>query len=236
MNIKNFQYYFNSNYFRIYNKLFSEERSVIEAKFLTKFIPNKKSKILDFGCAWGRHLKELAKFGYLNLCGVDFSEALLEKAKENLKDFPNVEFYHSNFVSFKSSQKFDFIFHIYQSFGYEDREYDWQTINNAASLLSERGGYFLDLRNPIKLIKSEKFDFPDGVEVETYFDSIKKRERFTYKFDGEQEVVEFNVYTNEELAEMFKQAGLQVANVFGGFDGADYTDQSERLILVARKY
>ena len=139
MNIKNFKYYFNKNYFRIYKGLYSDERSVKEAQLLSKFAPSKDSAILDFGCAWGRHLKALAKTGYVNLTGVDFSDKLIEMAKENLSEFPFVEFVVSDFVSFKSSQKFDFIFHLFQAFGHEDKNYDQDTLKNAARLLAGGG-------------------------------------------------------------------------------------------------
>ena len=235
MNIKNFQYYFNNNYFRIYDKLFPEERSQKEAQFLAKFIPSKDAQILDFGCAWGRHIKALGQMGYKNLTGVDFSSRLIQKARKNLRAIPNVKLYVSDFVSFRPKQKFNFIFHIFQAFGHEDREYDQLTISNAAKILLRGGHYLLDLRNPYKLFKGEKFDLPSGVSVVSRFDANKRREKFIYTFEGGKEIVEFNVYTKEELEKMFKRARLKVNNVFGGFDGSDYSEDSERLILIGEK-
>ena len=76
---------------------------------------------------------------------------------------------------------------------------------------------------------------PEGVVVEPSFDKNKRRERFTYFFGGQKEQIEFNVYTKEELEQMFKKAGLKVVNVYGGLDGSEYAESSERLILVAKK-
>ena len=87
MDLQNYKNYFNSNYFRIHRSLFPENRSKKEAEFLASFIPSKDSAILDFGCAWGRHLKQLAKMGYTNLVGVDFSDKLLDLAKKNLENY-----------------------------------------------------------------------------------------------------------------------------------------------------
>ena len=40
-----------------------------------------QSLILDYGCGYGRTLAELAAAGYKNLAGVDFSEAMLTRAR-----------------------------------------------------------------------------------------------------------------------------------------------------------
>ena len=91
------------------------------------------------------------------------------------------------------------------------------------------------MRNPYRLFKNEQFDLPSDVTIDCSFDAVRKRERFVYKFDGQEEIVEFNVYTKEELKKMFKKAGLEITHVYGGFDESNYTEYSERLILVAKK-
>ncbi len=42
---------------------------------------NKQARILDYGCGYGRTLAELLEVGYENLAGVDFSEAMLARAR-----------------------------------------------------------------------------------------------------------------------------------------------------------
>lgn len=37
--------------------------------------------MLDYGCGYGRTLRELARAGFVNLVGVDFSEAMLARAR-----------------------------------------------------------------------------------------------------------------------------------------------------------
>lgn len=39
------------------------------------------SKILDYGCGYGRTLVELKENGYMNLSGVDFSEEMIKRAR-----------------------------------------------------------------------------------------------------------------------------------------------------------
>ncbi len=235
MNVSNFKYYFNNYYYRIYERLFPDSRSQKEAKFLTKFIKSKNSRILDFGCAWGRHLKALASMGYRDLIGVDFSDKLLDKARANLTNIQGAKLINTDLVSFKSNKKFDFIYHIFQSFGHEDKNYDQKTLLKVRKLLSNDGKYLLDLRNPIKLMNNEKFDLPGGVTVEAHYDKKRHREKFVYRFDREQQFVEFNVYTKQELTRMLQKAGLQLVKFFGDFSGIPYGVNSERLIIVAKK-
>ena len=42
---------------------------------------NKQARILDYGCGYGRTLAELLEVGYEKLAGVDFSEAMLARAR-----------------------------------------------------------------------------------------------------------------------------------------------------------
>ena len=47
---------------------------------------NRDSKILDVGCGQGRHSLELANRGYKNVVAYDFSERLINKAKDGIAD------------------------------------------------------------------------------------------------------------------------------------------------------
>ena len=48
-----------------------------------------ESRILDFGCGYGRSLGELSEAGYRDLIGLDFSPAMIDAARAR---FPQVEF------------------------------------------------------------------------------------------------------------------------------------------------
>jgi SAM-dependent methyltransferase len=50
---------------------------------------SRESRILDFGCGYGRLLGELFKVGYRNLVGFDFSPAMIAAARAR---FPEIEF------------------------------------------------------------------------------------------------------------------------------------------------
>jgi SAM-dependent methyltransferase len=49
--------------------------------WLARYLKNPQAGILDYGCGYGRTLAELSEAGYQNLVGVDFSEAMLARAR-----------------------------------------------------------------------------------------------------------------------------------------------------------
>ncbi|MBN1113826.1 MAG: class I SAM-dependent methyltransferase [Oligoflexia bacterium] len=48
---------------------------------------NKNSKILDYGCGYGRILDEICQHGYGNLYGCDISGEMIERGKKEFPDF-----------------------------------------------------------------------------------------------------------------------------------------------------
>ncbi|MFC7686543.1 class I SAM-dependent methyltransferase [Ureibacillus sp. GCM10028918] len=54
---------------------------------------------LDIGCGGGIYSKALSDLGVTHVVGVDFSEAILEGARKNCTDYPNISFQQGNAVS-----------------------------------------------------------------------------------------------------------------------------------------
>lgn len=49
--------------------------------WLKQYLKNPRARVLDYGCGYGRTLAELSVAGYTNIVGVDFSEAMLMRAR-----------------------------------------------------------------------------------------------------------------------------------------------------------
>lgn len=66
-----------------WNKVASEKKFTTPFKLdLFKNYVKKNDEILDYGCGYGRTLRVLLDNGYLHLSGVDLSEKMIERAKE----------------------------------------------------------------------------------------------------------------------------------------------------------
>lgn len=50
-------------------------------ELFSQYVP-RDARILDFGCGYGRTMLELAGAGYTNLTGIDFSQPLIERGKQ----------------------------------------------------------------------------------------------------------------------------------------------------------
>lgn len=50
--------------------------------WLARYLNSSKAKILDYGCGYGRTLRELSAAGYENIYGADFSRAMLARARD----------------------------------------------------------------------------------------------------------------------------------------------------------
>jgi ubiquinone/menaquinone biosynthesis C-methylase UbiE len=85
-------------------KEFSHE---IDWDFLGPFL-KLESKILDYGCGYGRLTKKIADKGFANVIGVDNSRGMIKRAKREL---PNLSFQHYNeeTLEFPDNQ-FDLVF------------------------------------------------------------------------------------------------------------------------------
>lgn len=80
----------------------------LEEKLIKSFIGNVKNKdILDLGCGTGRYTLPLAKKG-ANVVGVDFSKAMLKKAKIKAKQTGvKVELINEDITKYSPKKKFD---------------------------------------------------------------------------------------------------------------------------------
>ena len=60
----------------------------LDAAWLDRFV-DKRARILDYGCGYGRSLGQLAALGYDKVLGVDFSPRMIERAR---RQFPRLSF------------------------------------------------------------------------------------------------------------------------------------------------
>ncbi len=80
-------------------------------KILSSIQLNKEDICLDLGCGFGAWSEILSPF-VKKIIGVDYIPKMIEIAKQNAKDrkINNIEYFCSNATSFKTTEKFNFIF------------------------------------------------------------------------------------------------------------------------------
>jgi D-alanine-D-alanine ligase len=107
-----------------------------------------KDKILDLCCGHGRHSLELARRGFLNVDGLDFSHYLIQKAKkECLKECLNVKFKKGDARKLPyQPNTFDVVMLLGNSFGYFERPHDdMKVLREIYRVLRPCGRFLIDI-------------------------------------------------------------------------------------------
>lgn len=77
-----------------------------ESQLLSKYVL-KGSRLIDFGCGYGRHL-ELLQDRLIYGLGLDIAEEYIKMGKKRLKKFTNLELKTADVIDIKIDNKFDY--------------------------------------------------------------------------------------------------------------------------------
>ena len=227
-----------------------------ECDFIEKEIGyNKDLKILDIGCGTGRHSIELAKRGY-NITGVDLSDSMLQKAKENAqRQQVQVTFVKHDARSLPYKSEFDLAIMLCEgAFSLmETDEMNFQILENASNALKPKNSklIFTTLNGLFPLYHSVK-DFLDSNKkegttefCENNFDLMTFREHTVITVvddDGEKKELQCNerYYVPSELTWMLKSLGFTGIDIFGAKLGAfsrddRLTTEDFEMLIIAEK-
>ena len=241
---------FGREYLRIYNRR-GDEQAAREVDFVLGVLkPPMDAWILDLGCGAGRHVRALARRALVNAVGVDLSRELLEvAAKESTggKAAPLLVRGDMRHVPFSAC--FDIVLSMFTSFGYfEDGEEDAMVLRGIARALKPTGRFVLDLpnrqyveanlvpeststRNGDIIIESRRLRKNEGRWVEKHI-VIKNEERDAVRREFFESV---RLYSKEEIEYLLGNAGMEIENFHGGFDGSEFDGSSPRMLVFGRK-
>ena len=201
-------------------------------------------RVLDIMCGTGRILY------YLNPergVGVDSNRKMLEIAKKNLEG-KNIRLINEDARDFKLEEKFCLVIIGLNSLMMYPREERIKILKNAGEHVS-RGGYLIvDILNPFGLVENMVYHGDtrekDGKIYSRFFVPRVEGDHWSilYFYDiVENEIIRrkygklhlYMIYM-EELKEEFELANLNVEKVYGNYDLSDFTEESERIIMVSR--
>lgn len=203
--------------------------------------------ILDAGCGYGRHAVELAKRGF-RVTGIDLAAKQIEAAVRNASDAGvEVNFILGDLREMQFQDEFDLVLNLFLTFGFFEEEAENQKmLERMVSALRPGGVLLMDLWNREKMIRDfsaiQVEERPGRIKIEKHwqFDAWNGRLNWENEVtfpDGRKEKWTHSVraYTLVELRKMLERAGMQLMDVYGDFQGNDYTLESPQMILVARK-
>jgi len=204
-----------------------------------------RSSILDIGCGTGRHAVEFAKRGY-QITGVDISAGMLAEARKVARQAKvAVAWVQADMVKFTPTKKFDAAICLCEGafglLGTDDNpiEHDLSILRNIHAALKAKAKLILTTLNGYRLIrqynkedvKSGRFNPDAMVEIESVeYDSPTGKKSALVRERG---------YVPTELILLFRLAGFEVENIWGGTAGNWGHRQLEldemEVMIIARK-
>ncbi len=246
-----YETFFDENYLKEYEKGLTLERAQKEADFINSTLnlpqPAEGARILDLCCGHGRHTVELAAAGY-SMIGQDLSATFLDLAKDaaaarNLQ----IRFIQADMRQIPFERELDAVINLFSAFGYFDDDAENQKVLDAVGRALKPGGKFLiDLLNTLRIIRDflpQSWDeLSDGTVVLTkrnynILTGYNEECRTYIAPDGSKREIHLalRLYFYPEFTEMLNRVGLAPIQVFGDYDGSEYTWDSKRMIVLAEK-
>ncbi len=240
--------FFDEDYLRIYQPLFSAEGTAREADFIAGALGvGPGAEVLDLACGVGRHAVALARRG-LHVTGVDFNPHYLARAAEDARAAGvEVRWVQGDMRALAFEGAFDAAYSWFTSFGYFSDDENEQVVANVARALAPGGRFLLDMMNrdwllthPQQRVWNQREDgslLMEELALDLRRSRVISRQIHIAREGGTRLTKEFDLraYTAAELAALFRRHRLEVREVWGGADRSPYGIDSRRLVLLAER-
>jgi SAM-dependent methyltransferase len=235
-----FEQWFGEEYHALYPHRDSEDarRAVELIRRVAPWRPG--SAVLDLACGAGRHAAELESAG-ARVTGLDLSPAMLHRARQRTQAL--LVRGDMRALPFRAGS-FGLVVNLFTSFGYfrSDAEHG-QVLRQVALVLEPGGRFILDylnaeqVRRTLRRGSEEISDGDVGARVRRRFSEeglyVVKEIELRAENRSFQERV--RLFTAQELEALMVDAGLEVVEQFGDYDGCPPAGDAPRSILVAMR-
>lgn len=233
------------DYLYFYQDSLTPERTETEVAALVKLLQlGSPLKVLDLACGFGRHTNCLAKLGH-QMTGIDRGAGFLEIARKQAQSMQvGVDYQQGDMRSLDYKDEFDGVLLLFTSFGYFNDDENLQVLRNIAQALKPGGWVIFDTHNRDVFLKNMQPDHVTEKEGNLMidrgsFDSQSGRwynQRIVIR-DGIRRDKPFFVrlYNPNEIRALLEQAGLELSQLYGGWDGQPISTESRRMIIIGRK-
>ncbi len=240
--------FFDEDYLRIYRPMFTPEGTAREVEFIERALALPAgAAVLDLACGFGRHAIGMAARGH-RVTGVDFNPAYLALAGTDARAVGvEVGWIAADMRALPFDREFDGVYSFFTSFGYFADPENEQVLAQIARALKPGGRFLLDLVNRDFLLTHPQqrswTQRPDGALLmeETTLDVVRSRvvtRQMLIEPEGGVRVTkeyELRAYTCAELTALMSRHGLVTREAWGDADGAPYSVESRRLVILAAR-
>jgi SAM-dependent methyltransferase len=233
------------DYLYFYEEWLTPECSQLEVDALVRELSlDEPCSILDLACGFGRHANVLAELGH-TVTGVDLTPDFLEIARDEAKEKNlTTSFLQADMRWIDFDKEFDHVLLLFTSFGYFDDDENQLVFDNVSRALKPGGQFIFDTHNPDVFSKhmqpitvTEKGK--DLLLDRNSFDPFTSRwyNRRIVIRDGIRKDKPFFVrlYSPSEIELLLNAVGMQVQKKLGGYDSQPSSDESSRMVIIAKK-
>lgn len=236
---------FKETYLSAFEPQYSERRTQEEVDFFVSALhPKKKHPMLDAPCGAGRHSIELARRGFTNITGIDFSRTLLRAAEARARSMNvPVRFRRGDVRRLRLKRRYEDALVLGNSFGYFSDADNERFIGNLARCLKRGGQLLLDLPNSVGMMRhpksTQRVAIPQGslLAENASFDPVTLRInlRWTVLQRRKKTILSgtLRLYTFPEMNLILRRHGLQTRKLFGSLRGGSYTIDAPRMVILA---
>lgn len=197
-------------------------------------------RVLDIACGTGCLALELSEEAKI-VVGIDISSEMLQVAKKNAKDIPNLHFIQADFRNFQLDETFDIVLCCFDSINYAQSLSDLKDIVCCVHQhLEPRGLFIFDFINEKHFRKidgtSEDHEI-DGLKYKNLvkYDSLNKVGISEFVFDNGREVHRQIPIEQKEMTDILENKGFSIVNIFSNLRQFPAEDKTERFFFVVRK-
>lgn len=224
-----------------------------EIPFLTKLLrtSGNAKKILDVGCATGKHSIELAKQGY-EVFGIDESEKLIEKAKQNCleaKTYVPLQVLSMIDIEKHPAKPFDSVIMLGNIISFlEDEDQAVHFFKSAMNVLKTGGHLIVQTANYRRmLLEGNRFELVTTKESDIMFVKVydldpKKAKLSVLMLDKnttwqmKSVTQQIMVLNKEDLVRFASRSKYASIYLYGKLDGSPFKgESSDQLVAVFRK-
>lgn len=218
-----------------------------EIAFLVEHAPIRPGEsVVDLCCAFGRHLRELARQGYARTVGADLSAALLRRARQASRDLGRDLPVVRADVRALPFRGVDVALLLFGSFGFLDTDQENQAVlGECASILRPGGRMCMDVftRHPDRMKPETRTITTATAAITQHIGWDPRRRRMTRqtrtRYADRAEPVctssSVRLYTPAELLAMLGHAGLRVDATFSSYCGQALAADSDRIVVIGHR-
>lgn len=241
MNNNWFEDWFNTSYYHV---LYQHRNQAEASMFIDNLCQHLNIKsncsILDLACGKGRHTLHLAEKGF-SATGIDLAAKSIHEARKNAT--PNTKFEVHDMRKTYQLNSFDYVFNLFTSFGYFEKEHENIDVLRAVKNNLKEGGIFvLDFLNSQKTIQNlvlKETKILNGIRFDITRNYNGKQIIKTIDINDNAKILKYqecvSAFSLDNIDLMASVAKLKIINVFGDYKLNPFSAiKSDRLIVTMK--